>query len=80
MPRSSDVLLRDILRACAKIRGYTAGLTRQSFGADDRPRRVIRNLEIIGEATKWIPDDLRARHAQVAWKRLAGLRVPPGPR
>jgi uncharacterized protein with HEPN domain len=35
---------------------------------------VIRQLEILGEATKRLGDELRAHHDEVAWRRIAGLR------
>jgi len=35
---------------------------------------VLRNLEVIGEATKMLPAELRAQHSDVDWKRIAGLR------
>jgi uncharacterized protein with HEPN domain len=35
---------------------------------------VVRNLEVIGEAVKAVPSELRQRHAHVPWKRIAGLR------
>ncbi len=35
---------------------------------------VIRQLEIIGEATKRLSPNLRARHVDIPWKRIAGLR------
>jgi len=35
---------------------------------------VIRNLEIVGEAIKRIPDELRAQYPSMPWKRMAGLR------
>jgi uncharacterized protein with HEPN domain len=35
---------------------------------------VIRNLEIIGEATKMIPESIRVRYPSVEWKKIAGLR------
>ncbi len=35
---------------------------------------VIRNLEIIGEASKRISDDLRRQHPQIEWKKIAGMR------
>ncbi len=35
---------------------------------------VVRQLEIIGEATKRLSEDLRSRHPQIPWRRIAGLR------
>ncbi len=35
---------------------------------------MLRNLEVIGEATKMLPAELRAQHSDVDWKRIAGLR------
>ncbi len=35
---------------------------------------VVRNLEVIGEAAKNVPEDLRQRYPVVEWRKLAGLR------
>jgi uncharacterized protein with HEPN domain len=35
---------------------------------------VIRQLEIVGEATKRLSDETRGRHAEVPWRRMAGMR------
>ena len=35
---------------------------------------VVRNLEVIGEATKQVPDSLRARAPEVSWREMAGMR------
>lgn len=75
MPRSVSVYLNDMLRACEKIARYGGGLGRESFAADERTiDAVIRNLEIVGEAAKRVPDDIRRLHPQIAWKRIAGMR------
>lgn len=43
--------------------------------ADARARRaVVRSLEVIGEATKHLPEDLRARHSEVPWRVLTAMR------
>ena len=75
MPRDYKVYLEDILGAIGKIRHYTGGLSLQAFTADTRTfDAVIRNLEIIGEAAKQIPEDIRSLRPEVEWKRVGRLR------
>lgn len=75
MPRDFEVYLEDIREAIAKIQRYTAGLTRESLALDAmRIDAVIRNLEIIGEAAKMVPESIRARYPRIEWKKIAGLR------
>jgi uncharacterized protein with HEPN domain len=62
-------------RFCAKVMRYSAGLNQQQFLADELTfDAVLRNLELLGEAAKEIPDDVRLRHPTVPWRRIAGLR------
>jgi uncharacterized protein with HEPN domain len=75
MPRDFSVYLDDILLAVARIREYTSGVSREEFQKDQKTLdAVVRNLQVIGEAVKRLPEDLRARHAEVDWKKVAGLR------
>ena len=75
MPRDSRVYLEDILGAIGKIRRYARGLSKQGFAADDKTLdAVVRNLEVIGEAVKQLPADLRAREPGIDWQKIAGLR------
>jgi len=75
MPRDYKVHLEDVLEATAKIGRYTAGLSREAFSGDEKTiDAVIRNLEIIGEAVKKVPDEIRSKHPEVDWKKIAGLR------
>jgi len=75
MSRDYKVYLDDILEAIDKIRTYTAGMSADSFAADSKTfDAVLRNLEVIGEAVKRIPDEIRLQHQQVEWKKIAGLR------
>lgn len=75
MRREASVFLADIVKACEKVSRYTEGLSQEQFRADDKTRdAVVRNLEIIGEAAKKIPDDLRREMPGVEWQRIAGLR------
>ncbi len=75
MPRDSRVYLEDILEATRKITTYTGSLSKTAFLEDEKTLdAVIRNLEVIGEAVKKLPEDLRAQHSGVEWKKIAGLR------
>lgn len=75
MPRDFEVYLEDILQAIAKIRKYVAGLTRESFAQDTmRIDAVVRNLEIIGEAAKMVPESIRLQYPKIEWRKIAGLR------
>lgn len=75
MPRDSRVYLEDILEATRKITTYTGSLSKTAFLEDEKTLdAVIRNLEVIGEAVKKLPEDLRTQHSGVEWKKIAGLR------
>ncbi len=75
MPRDFRVHLEDILGAIGKIKRYTKGLSKQGFAGDDKTLdAVVRNLEVIGEAVKQLPADLRAREPGIDWQKIAGLR------
>lgn len=75
MSRDLALWLSDIDEACARVTEYTAGMTPDQFVTDRKTLdAVIRNLEIIGEAVKQLPDDFRAQHPQVPWRKIAGLR------
>ncbi|GAB6194201.1 HepT-like ribonuclease domain-containing protein [Desulfocastanea catecholica] len=67
--------LRDILEAMDKAEEFTNGLDLPMFTGDDKTSfAVIRCLEIIGEAARKIPVDLRRRFEDIPWKSLAGMR------
>lgn len=75
MSRGIAILLGEILEAIALLRDYTEGLDFDAFAANiEKQDAVIRRLEIIGEAVKGVPDDVRAKHPAVPWRDIAGAR------
>lgn len=74
MPRDVNVFLDDIVEACNRVNRYTSGLSFEQFRSDEKTiDAVVRNLEVIGEAAKKLPDHTREK-MRVEWKRIAGLR------
>ncbi len=76
MPRRSPrLLLEDILTAIDKIGRYVGSLDQAGFLSDDKTvDAVVRNLEIIGEATRQLPVEFKDSHDQIPWTKMAGLR------
>jgi uncharacterized protein with HEPN domain len=75
MPRDPVVYLDDILEAIGKIRQFLGDQTFEQFRSDEKTAdAVVRNLEVIGEAVKQVPDELKHQAPAVDWKRIAGLR------
>ena len=67
--------LDDIREACERIMRYSQGLDLNQFVQDEKTfDAVVRNLEVIGEAAKHIPPEIRACYPDVEWNKLAGLR------
>jgi uncharacterized protein with HEPN domain len=67
--------LRDISETIHRITAYTAGMTYESFVADTKTQdAVIRNLEILGEATKNLSQQLQANNPTIPWTSMAGTR------
>ena len=73
--RDQSLYLKDILAAVDAINEFTADMSLEMFQADDKTvSAVIRKLEVIGEAVKQIPDDLRGKSPGIPWKEMAGMR------
>ncbi len=67
--------LIDILQAIEKVTQFIDGMTFEEFAKDDKTIfAVVRGLEIIGEATKRIPDSVRDQNPAVPWREMAGMR------
>lgn len=74
-PRDVGVYLDDILESITRIEKYTQNLTRDEFDNNiDKQDAVVHRLEIIGEATKRIPQDFRDKYPETAWQDIAKTR------
>ncbi|AOT70559.1 HepT-like ribonuclease domain-containing protein [Geosporobacter ferrireducens] len=75
MQRELKIYIEDIITAIGKIRKYTTGMSKEDLIRNELVQdAVIRNLEVIGEAVKKIPDDIRINYKDIPWKKIAGLR------
>ncbi|MEW6203298.1 MAG: DUF86 domain-containing protein [bacterium] len=67
--------IEDILECIEKIKKYIEEKEFDDFQTDSKTiDAVVRNLEIIGEASKNIPDDIKETFPNINWKKLVGLR------
>ena len=75
MEKDDLVFISHILESIDKIEKYVSGLTGHDFANNDLVQDgVIRNFEIIGEATKHLSKDFRQKHIDIPWKKIAGMR------
>ncbi|MEM2939634.1 MAG: DUF86 domain-containing protein [Candidatus Bathyarchaeia archaeon] len=75
MQRDPKIYLKDALKAIEKIESYMKNITFTKFLRNTLVQdAVVRNLEIIGEAIKKVPAEIRTRHPEIEWRKIAGLR------
>ena len=66
-------LLEDIYDAITKILSYTKDMSFDVFMQDDKTiDAVVRNFEIIGEASNRVPGDFKTEHPEIEWRRIIG--------
>lgn len=75
MQRELKTYFEDIITAVNKIEKYTKDMKKEDLTRNELVQdAVVRNLEVIGEAVKKIPDDVRESKRDIPWKKIAGLR------
>jgi uncharacterized protein with HEPN domain len=73
--RNSVDFLMDVLDSIEKIENFVEGFDFDKFSRDPKTiYAVVRALEIIGEATKNLPNSLKMEHPEVPWRNMAGFR------
>jgi uncharacterized protein with HEPN domain len=76
MPKRGDrEFLKDIKEAIERINNYTGEMIYDSFLLDPKTQdAVVRNIEIIGEATKNLSNDFKKKYRDIDWKNISGMR------
>jgi len=73
--RADKDCLIDMQEAARRIGAYIGAMPYEAFLGDTKTQdAVIRNLEVIGEATKNLSEELRARYSDTPWRSMAGVR------
>ncbi|MDO9575580.1 MAG: DUF86 domain-containing protein [bacterium] len=75
MKREFGDYIQDIIDAMNKGMDFIDGMEPEEFIRDEKTVfAVIRAIEIIGEAVKYIPEDVKKEYPQIPWKEIAGMR------
>lgn len=75
MKREISDYIDDIVDAMNKVLKFVEGISYEEFAQDEKTIfAVIRAIEIIGEAVKNIPDDIRREYPAIPWRGMAGMR------
>jgi uncharacterized protein with HEPN domain len=75
MTRRAGQFVEDILAQMDRIERFIAGMSLEELRADDRTAlAVIKAFEIMGEAAKQVPEDVRIQAPKVMWREMAGMR------
>ena len=73
--RNYRLYIKDIFEAMSAVQNFVEGMDFDAFVADDKTTSaVVRKLEIIGEASKNVPEEVRQKYPQVPWRQMAGMR------
>jgi uncharacterized protein with HEPN domain len=75
MKKDPLIFIGHVLECIDLIEKYTEGRTEGQFLEDYQLQdSVIRRIEIIGEAVKNIPDEIKSKYTDIEWKKIAGMR------
>jgi len=75
MKRDPKIFLEDIILAMESIEKFVGKMTLEELMKDDKTSSaVIRKFEIIGEASKHVPDKIKSQYDEIPWKAMSGMR------
>ncbi|HET7272455.1 MAG TPA: DUF86 domain-containing protein [Rubrobacter sp.] len=69
-----EVYLRHILESLERIEAYTAGGREDFMHSSMAQDATVRNLEVVGEATKSLSPEIRSAHPEIPWRNMARTR------
>ena len=73
--RDPTLLIQDMLTAIGRIERYIQGKDHAAFIQDEMViDAVVRNLEVLGEAARQLPEEFTTKHPEVPWRLVSGLR------
>lgn len=75
MSRDIGLYIRDIIRNMKEAEEFVQGMSQAEFAADKKTfNAVLRSIEVIGEAAKYVPESIRQQNPDVPWREMAGMR------
>jgi len=75
MKKDPKIFIEHILESIARIEEYTKGITKDEFLSSSKIQdAVIRRIEVIGEAVKNIPDEMKQKYPYMPWRKMTGMR------
>lgn len=75
MKRKVSLYIKDIIENMEKAERFIEGTDLEKFKTDDKTNyAIVRCIEVIGEATKHIPTEIRDKYSDIPWRDMAGMR------
>jgi uncharacterized protein with HEPN domain len=74
MPRLIDLVIEEMLDYIEQARGYVEDMTFEAYSSDQKTQRAVeRCIEVISEASRHIPDDIKGEYAEIPWADVAAI-------
>lgn len=75
MRKDPKIFIEHVLECIGRIEEYTKGVTKDEFfNSPQLQDAIIRRIEVIGEAVKNIPGEIKDKYTDIPWRRIAGMR------
>ncbi len=75
MEKDTTIFLKHIFESIEQVQNYVKDISKETFLVSTQLQdSVARRLEIIGEATKNLPEDFKIKHPEIPWRKITGMR------